>query len=119
MPYSEPDPSDPHSLVGVGVPAGEEVHLDMAYVIAEEFTRLGFDRDRLLGLFQDPFYRSAHGVFEILGEEKIKSIIQETLQVWGRIQFVDRVAAQETLVPLEIPCRASAQRSKKGERGDL
>ena len=119
MPYLEPDPSDPHSLVGVGVPAGEEVHLDMAYVIAEEFTRLGFDQDRLLALFQDPFYRSAHGVLEILGEQKIKSIIQETIQVWGRIQFVDRVAAQETLVPLEIPCRASAQRSKKGERGDL
>ncbi len=119
MPYSEPDPSDPHTLVGVGVPAGQEVHLDMAYVIAEEFTRLGFDEDRLLGLFQDPFYRSAHGVFEILGEEKIKSIIQETLQVWGRVQFVDQVAVQETLVPLEIPCRASAKRPEKGERGDL
>ncbi len=120
MPYSEPDPSDPHSLVGVGVPAaGQEVHLDMAYVIAEEFTRLGFDEDRLLALFQDPFYRSARGVLEILGEQKIKSIIQETLQVWGRVQFVDRVVAQETLVPLEIPCRASATRPKKSERGDL
>ncbi len=118
MPYSEPDPSDPHSLVGVGVPAGQEVHLDMAYVIAEEFTRLGFDEDRLLALFQDPFYRSAHGVFKIQGEEKIKSIIQETLQVWGRIQFVDRDVAQETLVPLEIPCRVSAKRPKKSERGD-
>ncbi len=119
MPYSDPDPSDPHSLVGVGVPVGEEVHVDMAYVIAEEFTRLGFDEDRLLALFQDPFYRSAHGVFEILGEEKIKSIIQETLQVWGRVQFVDQDVAQETLVPLEIPCRASANSSKKSERGDL
>ncbi len=119
MPYSEPDPSDPHSLVGVGVPAGQEVHLDMAYVIAEEFSRLGFDEDRLLALFQDPFYRSAHGVFQILGEEKIKSIIHETLRVWGRVQFVDReAAAQETLIPLEIPCRASAKSLKKSERGD-
>ena len=52
MPYSEPDPSDPHTLVGVGVPAGQEVHLDMAYVIAEEFTRLGFDEDRQIDLLQ-------------------------------------------------------------------
>ena len=90
----------------------------MAYVIAEEFTRLGFDQDRLLALFQDPFYRSAHGVFEILGKQKIESIIQETLQVWGRIQFVDREASQQTLVPLEIPCRASLKRPEKSERGD-
>jgi hypothetical protein len=100
MPYSDPHPSDPHSLVGVEVPAGQEVHLDMAYVIAEEFARLGFDEQHLLRLFQNPFYRSAHQAFKILGEEKIKSIIQEALGVWGRNRFVEH-QAEEPLVQLE------------------
>lgn len=90
MPYREPDPNDPHSLVGVEIPADDEAHLDRAYVIAEEFARLGFDEGRLLELFRNPFYRSAYQAFRILGEEKVQSIIQEALQVWGRVRFVDR-----------------------------
>ncbi|MFQ5928570.1 MAG: hypothetical protein ACE5MK_02655 [Acidobacteriota bacterium] len=101
MPYLDPDPSDPQNLIGVEVPAGEETHLEMAYVFAEEFARLGFDDQRLLHLFRNPFYRSAHRTFEALGEEKIKSIIQEVLQVWGRVRLVDREVAKEPLVQLE------------------
>ena len=119
MPYDDPDPTDPSMLIGVEVPAVEGSDLEMAYVYAEEFARLGFSERQLLSLFRQPFYAGAHRALETLGEEKIKSIIQETFQVWGRIQFVDRVAAQETLVSLEIPCRASDKRSKKGERGAL
>ncbi|MEE8347980.1 MAG: hypothetical protein V3R94_00290 [Acidobacteriota bacterium] len=101
MPYSEPDPQDPHSLVGVEVPAGEEAQVDMAYALAEEFIRSGFGEQQLITMFQNPFYRSAHGAFAILGEEKIKSIIQEVLQVWGRVQLADREPHLEPLVELE------------------
>ena len=101
MPYLDPDPSDPHDLVGVEVPAGEEAHVEMAYAFAEEFTRLGFTEEQLLQLFRNPFYRSAYGAFSILGEEKIKSIVQEVLEVWGRFRLVDREVLEEPLVQLE------------------
>ncbi len=100
MPYWEPDPSDPYNLVGVEVPAHQSVHLEMAYAFAEEFARLGFDEGRLLRLFKNPFYRSAHRAFRILGEEKTESIVREALQIWGRTRVVERQAGP-TLVQLE------------------
>ncbi len=100
MPYSDPHPSDPHSLVGVEVPASQEAHLDMAYVIAEEFARLGFNQRRLMHLFQNPFYQSAHQALTIVGEETIESIIREALEIWGRCQLVDQDSAAP-LVQLE------------------
>ncbi|MDA2933029.1 hypothetical protein MYX82_01660 [Acidobacteria bacterium AH-259-D05] len=111
MPYLDPDPGDPHDLVGVEVPAGEEAHVEMAYAFAEEFTRLGFTQEQLLGLFRNPFYRSAYGARRILGEKRIKSIIQEVFQVWGRVRLVDREAFQEPLVQLEV----STQNEERGE----
>ena len=86
MPYDDPDPSDPNMLVGVEVPAEEGTDLEMAYVFAEEFARLGFSEQRLLALFHHPFYAGANRALRNLGEEKIRSIIQETLAVWGRFQ---------------------------------
>ena len=101
MPYSEPDPQDPYSLVGVEVSAGEEAHVEMAYAFAEEFIRSGFGEQQLITMFKNPFYRSTYGTFAILGEAKIRSIIQEVLQVWGRIQLADREPHLEPLVELE------------------
>ena len=101
MPYSEPDPTDPHALVGVEIPAGEEAHVEMAYAFAEEFVRSGFREQHLITMFQNPFYRSAYGAFTILGEEKTRSIIQDVLQVWGRIQLTDTEPHHGPLVELE------------------
>ena len=86
MPYEDPDPGDPNMLVGVEAPADEGSELEMAYVFAEEFTRLGFSEQRLLALFHHPFYAGANRALRILGEEKIRSIIQESLAIWGRFQ---------------------------------
>lgn len=90
MPYNDPDPEDPNVLVGVEIPADEETDLEMAYIFAEEFARIGFDERRLLALFRRPFYAGAHRAYRILGEEKIRSIINEVTEVWSRIRFVDR-----------------------------
>ena len=108
MPYDEPDPNDPYGLVGVRIPASGETHLDRAYVIAEEFARLGYDETRLMDLFQTPFYRSAYQALPALGEGKIRSIVCEVLQVWGRVRFVDRRSGP--LVQLETSCAKKATR---------
>jgi len=84
MPFRDPDPTDPNMLVGVVLPADAEATRDMAYVFAEEFARLGYDRGQLLGLFKTPFYGGAHGAYQQLGETEILSIIDECLAVWGR-----------------------------------
>ena len=100
MPYDDPDPSDPTLLVGVEVPREDGSQLEMAYVFAEEFARLGFSEQRLLALFHHPYYAGANRSFNILGEEKIRSIIQETLSIWGRFQV--RVEDAPENKPLDV-----------------
>ena len=89
MPYDEPDATDPNMLVGVELPGTEESTRDMAYVFAEEFARLGFEKRRLLSLFKTPFYAGAHRAYLELGEEEIEKIADECLAIWGRVKFSD------------------------------
>jgi hypothetical protein len=87
MPYNDPDPTDPNVLVGVVLPADEEAMHEMAYVFAEEFARLGHDRQRILTLFKSPFYAGAHGAYRALGEEAIQVIVDECIAAWGGVRF--------------------------------
>ena len=87
MPYKDPDLTDPNMLVGVMLPADAEAMRDMAYVFAEEFARLGYTREQLLGLFKNPFYGGAHGAYRQLGNAEILSIIDECLNAWGQAKF--------------------------------
>ena len=87
MPYQDPDPTDPNMLVGVMLPADSEAMRDMAYVFAEEFARLGYTRELLLGLFKNPFYGGAHGAYQALGDNETLSIIDECLSAWGQAKF--------------------------------
>ena len=84
MPKDDPDPSDPHVLVGVSLPASPEATTEMARAFAEEFAAMGWDEARLLGLFKRPFYAGPHQAYRLLGEETTLSIIREAVQVWGR-----------------------------------
>ena len=90
MPYNDPDPTDPHVLVGVVLPANAEAMREMAYVFAEEFARMGHDRQQILALFKNPFYGGAHGAYRALGEEAIQSIVDECVTAWGGIVTRDR-----------------------------
>ena len=84
MPYGDPDPTDPHILVGVVLPAGKEALRDMAYVFAEEFARMGLDGVAILDLFRDPFYAGAHETYRALGPEAVHAIVSECVAVWRR-----------------------------------
>jgi hypothetical protein len=90
MPHKDVEADDPMELVGVVLPAGAEASRDMAYVFAEEFARLGYDRARLLWLFKNPFYAGAYGAYQTLGEKEILSIIDECLSAWGGVVIRDR-----------------------------
>jgi hypothetical protein len=94
MPYRDPEPDDPHELVGVSVPADRESMREMAATFAEEFAALGYDETHLLNLFRQPFYAGAHRAYQALGEVKIHHIVRESLAVWGHCRVVVRDAAR-------------------------
>jgi hypothetical protein len=87
MPYDDPDPTDPNTLVGVVLPGSIESLRDMAYVFAEEFARLGYGRSQILTLFKTPHYTGAHGAYRALGEHETLSIIDECVNAWGGVRF--------------------------------
>jgi len=88
MPYGDPDPTDPNVLVGVGLPADRSAVREMALAFAEEFAAMGFDEQRLLLMFDNPFYAAAHQARRVLGEGEVKRIVRESLQAWGGCRVV-------------------------------
>ena len=87
MPYNDPDPTDPNVLVGVLLPEDAEATREMAYVFAEEFARMGHDKQQILALFKNPYYGGAHGAYRALGEEATSAIIDECIGAWGKVKF--------------------------------
>jgi hypothetical protein len=83
VPYDDPEPDDPHLLVGVSLPGDEAATREMAEAFADEFAQMGFDRDRLLRLFSNPFYAGAHAARQLLGDAEITRIVVESLRAYG------------------------------------
>ena len=90
MPFDNPEPDDPHVLVGVLFPGNEQATREMAAAFADEFAQLGFSRDQILGLYRRAFYAGAHAALQVLGEQEIGRIVDESLRVWGRCRYVVR-----------------------------
>lgn len=72
----EAEADDPYELNGINAPGNKEF---MARTLIEEYARLGYGKDRLMAIFKNEFYQSAHNVYQDLGEEEIESIIDEVL----------------------------------------
>ena len=86
MPYDDPDPTDPHELLGVELPGDERVTREMAAAFADEFAQLGFTRDEILRMCRTPFYGAVHRVWRLLGEDEIARIVDESVDVWSRMR---------------------------------
>jgi hypothetical protein len=84
MPKLEPDPQDPLVLVGVSLPARDASAIrHMATCFAEEYLRMGFDPEKVMDIFQDPFYAGAHEAYKALGPDDIRSVVEEAAKIWG------------------------------------
>jgi len=83
MPHDDPEPDDPHLLVGVSVPGDESTTLEMARAFADEFAQMGFDRESLLRLFSNPFYGGAYAARQLLGDAEVTRIVVESLRAYG------------------------------------
>ena len=82
MPYNKPDPTDPNVLVGVVLPGGEEATREMVYVFAEEYVRMGYSPEFIMGLCRNPFYRGLHAIWQKRGEEHVQALINGVLRQW-------------------------------------
>lgn len=95
MPYDDPDPTDPMTLHGVGVETDDEnAMVEMAQCFIEEFARMGFSADRLLRMFTHPGYAGPHLAYRHLGEERIRGLIHDELDL-RNVGAVDQDALVE------------------------
>ncbi|HMS16917.1 MAG TPA: hypothetical protein PKA37_08770 [Planctomycetota bacterium] len=87
MPYDDPDLEDPSELVGMPIFVdGPESVREMVACFAEELAGLGYAPVEVLRIFADPFYASAHGAWQTLGELETRRILEEIL---GPIEDVE------------------------------
>ena len=95
MPYDDPELDDPQELVGVELPGDETVTREMAESFADEFAQLGLPKDQILSLYRAPEYSGAHRAWQLLGDEAIERIVDESLAVFGRFTWVVTDCAEE------------------------
>ena len=110
MPYDDPDATDPQELVGVVLPGGPEEMREMAYVFAEEFARMGHTGRQIVRMFQNPFYAGANGAYRALGHDAIAAMVDECVNVWGRVQILDQDACTPNVS--RLPSHASRSREE-------
>jgi len=85
------EPDDPLELVGVSLAADEGALDEMARCLVEDYVRDGWDADRLLALFRDPFYGTLHVIYRQRGEDYVRGLITQIVARWG----VWRITEQE------------------------
>ncbi|MFQ5890667.1 MAG: hypothetical protein ACE5JR_11525 [Gemmatimonadota bacterium] len=84
------DPEDPCALVGTPVPEGD--FDEMAFIIVEEFVRLGVDDAKLWRIFRSPIYDLTHAILSARGEEYVQDLIDRARARWGHPRFTERGA---------------------------
>ena len=73
-------PEDPMHIQAFEVPGDTEL---MFRVVVEEFARMGWDSDAIVGLARNPFYAALHGLWLLLGEEKFRASVAQVLSRVG------------------------------------
>jgi len=97
VPYKKPEQSDPLMLVQINAPGSSDEIRTMAMSFADELAQLGYSRQKILNMFQDPFYKAVHMAWDALGSETIHKIVDESTAFWGRCQVrVDENIAQSS-----------------------
>jgi hypothetical protein len=94
MPYDDPEPDDPHVLVGVGLPADADATREMVAAFGEEFAQLGFDRPRILALFRNRFHAAAYAAYRALGEAEVARLVDDAVAVYAAQRWVVRDAVE-------------------------
>lgn len=91
MPSKECEPDDPVEMIGMQLSHQTEAQLhDMALCFAEEFVREGWDEERLLKMFKNPFYQGPYLVWKQKGDDFVRSVIEEAIHMWRPVKSSGR-----------------------------
>jgi len=74
----EHEAEDPLELVGVQMKEGPDDQdlAEMAGCFIEEYARMGWNGERILKLFRNPFYRGPYQILRARGEEFVRERIE-------------------------------------------
>ncbi len=95
-------PEDPMELTGVEISGDTDL---MMRLLVEEYARMGWDADAIMGLARDPFYVGFHGLLRQFGETELRRRIGEILNRVGitRVKTIEALQSPEQFVQLELP----------------
>lgn len=93
-------PDDPMEMQAFEVPGDPQLMLTL---LVEEYARIGWGADAIIGLAQDPNYQAFHGLLKFFGEEELEVRIRHIIARCGviRVQAKETVPISEQLVQLE------------------
>ncbi len=86
MPKDEFDHTDPMQLVGMQMPplSAEDMQA-MTRGLIDEYVRMGWADEEVLGLFRSPVYQMPHMILRSQGEEYVQSTLAAVREQWGDI----------------------------------
>jgi hypothetical protein len=84
MPKDEFDFDDPMELSGMSFLTQEDTEIPMTECFIEEFMRMGYSAEEILGLFNNPHYIGMNMVLQNRGAPFIRETIVNTFAKWGR-----------------------------------
>lgn len=83
MNLKESEEDDPIEMIGIQIPNQSQEQLrDMALCFAEEFVREGWSEAQLTKMFTNKFYQGPYMVWKQMGDEYVKSVIDEAMNMW-------------------------------------
>jgi hypothetical protein len=86
----EVGPEDPFELYATPAPGEPEVLLRC---LVQEYAWMGWDAEKILALFGDPFYPALHGLLELYGAEGVRRRVEALLGRTGVLHV--RATVQE------------------------
>lgn len=100
-------PDDPLDLHGIEIPGDSDL---MLRLLVEEYARMGWGLEAIMGLARDPFYQGFYGLWRLYGEEELRRRIGAVLSRVGvtRVKTVEKQPAPApspvpNLVQIQIP----------------
>lgn len=95
-------PDDPLEMFAVEIPGDPEL---MLRLLVEEYARIGFDVEEVMGLARDPNFVAFHGLWKLYGEPELRRLVAEIRSRCGvmRVKAVETEPLSERLVQIELP----------------
>jgi hypothetical protein len=94
-------PEDPMDLHGFEVPGDPDLMLQM---LVEDYARVGWNTESIMGLASDPNYQVFHGLMQMLGEDKLRRRVADVIGRCGvmRVKTTEQEPPPQ-LVQIELP----------------